>query len=515
MLFNSYLFIGVFLPLALVGFHLAARNGAQSAKVWLIIASFAFYSYWSSIYLLLLIGSIAVNYRLGLSLTRAMSGQSRWLLGLGITCNLGLLGAFKYVDFAVRTMNELTESAYIEPGILLPLAISFFTFQQIAYLCDVRRGLKTSGDILDYVLFVSFFPQLIAGPIVKYDETVPQFRRFVAGLKTSGLAIGIAYFALGLFKKTVLGDAMGVYADSAFSFAGGGHALTIFEAWLGAIAFALQIYFDFSGYCDMAIGLGYMFGVRLPLNFNSPYKASSIIDFWQRWHMTLSRFLRDHLYIPLGGNRVGFGSQVRNIMIVMLLGGLWHGAGWTFVVWGGLHGILIVINHAWRRVRKGQAGAVERILGRIVTLLCVVLAWVFFRAESFTAALDMLTIMLGFDGIPLPASFAAALPQAAQILANIGFGFGGMFSGGILAPNPLGAILTIMGTAAIALFLPNAQEIFIRYRPYLENCDMCTRQIHKAFTWRISPAAAVATGITLTLALMAISRAKVFLYFQF
>ncbi|MBT5260335.1 MAG: MBOAT family protein, partial [Nitrospina sp.] len=346
MLFNSYAFIFLFLPVTLLGFQLIGNRGhCRVAVSWLIGASLFFYGWWNPAYLGLILTSILFNYAVGVSLG---SRPAKTVLVVGIAANLGLLGYFKYANFFVDNINALTGSDIVLERIILPLAISFFTFQQITYLVDTYRGETQECDFLRYCLFVTFFPQLIAGPIVHHREMMPQFAKDTfCRLKAKHLAVGLTIFSVGLFKKVILADGIAVYSTPVFDAAEAGVILTFVDAWCGALAFTFQLYFDFSGYSDMAIGLGRMFGIILPVNFFSPYKASNIIEFWRRWHITLSRFARDYLYIPLGGNRKGTLLRFANLMITMLLIGLWHGAGWTFVIWGGLHGSYLVINHGW------------------------------------------------------------------------------------------------------------------------------------------------------------------------
>jgi len=354
MLFNSYQFIFLFLPITLLGFHLLGKEGYnRTAIAWLVGASLFFYGWWNPAYLALILFSIVFNYGVGVSLGYAPnSPKKKSVLFLGVASNLGLLGYYKYANFFIENINVITGAEIVLDQIILPLAISFFTFQQIAYLVDVYRDKVKEHNFLHYCLFVTFFPQLIAGPIVHHKEMLPQFAQAITyRLRAKHLAVGFTIFVIGLFKKVVLADGIAVYATPVFEIAEFNVALTFFEAWGGALAYSFQLYFDFSGYSDMAIGIARMFGIRLPLNFNSPYKAISIIDFWRRWHLTLSRFFRDYVYIPLGGQRKGEIRRLVNLAITMLLGGLWHGAGWTFVFWGGLHGLFLVINHIWSNAK--------------------------------------------------------------------------------------------------------------------------------------------------------------------
>ncbi|RAU23581.1 membrane-bound O-acyltransferase family protein [Paramagnetospirillum kuznetsovii] len=395
MIFSSLEFLFGFLPLTLAVSWLAIRVGGQKALlVWLVAASIGFYGRWHLPDLLVLGASVAVNFGIGQVLYRR---AARPLLVLGIAFNLILLGYFKYAGFLAETVNAVLGTHYGSDKLALPLAISFITFQKIAYLIDVFHRRTSDRSLLSYLFFASFFPQLIAGPIVHHREIVPQLRSGRFGhLTRDGLSRGAAMFSMGLYKKVMLADGMATFADAVFNASA---APTLVDAWGGALAYAFQIYFDFSGYTDMALGLGLMFGLRLPVNFNSPYKATSIIDFWRRWHITLSHFLRDCLYIPLGGNRHGVLRRHVSLMVTMLLGGLWHGAGWTFVAWGGLHGGYLVVNHLWRGLRgERRPGVIGRWAGRVLTLAAVVVAWVFFRADSFGRAWEILGGMAGANG---------------------------------------------------------------------------------------------------------------------
>lgn len=398
MLFSSAQFVFAFLPLALVGYFAIARVlGAKASLWWLVACSLFFYGYWKPEYLPLLIGSVAVNFLIALNIQArvARAGPAVHsafvLLIFGIALNLGLLGYFKYLAFFVTTFNSVAGRDVEVPNLLLPLAISFFTFQQITYLVDSYKGTATRGSALNYIVFVTFFPQLIAGPIVHHKEMMPQFmRRATSQLRWKNLAAGAIIFSLGLFKKVVIADTFAVYADAGFA----DHTqLTILDAWITTLAYTFQLYFDFSGYSDMAIGCARMFGIRLPLNFFSPYKALSIQDFWRRWHITLSRFLRDYVYIPLGGNRHGEMRVSANLMTTFILGGLWHGAGWTFLIWGAIHGAALVIG----RIFAMTGLRLPMVLKWALTFLVVHLAWVFFRAENIAQAMDILQTMFGLN----------------------------------------------------------------------------------------------------------------------
>ena len=394
MLFPSGVFLALFLP-AVLAVYLALRPAVAVRPYVLLAASILFYTYWDWRFTPILLGSILANHLFGSALARIEREplRRRLLLAAGIAWNLGLLGWFKYMDWLV---GDLLQGDTAGPAggfsavaaIGLPLGISFYTFQQISYLIDRYRGVTSAPGLASYAAYVSFFPQLIAGPIVLHRRFAPQLRETLDGaVYLHRFLIGCLVFAVGLVKKLYLADNLALYANHAFALAES-EALSLWEAWLGTVSYGLQLYFDFSGYSDMAVGLGLMFGLRLPINFESPYQATSIIDFWRRWHITLSGFLREYLYLPLGGSRAGVPRTVLNILVVMILGGLWHGAGWTFVAWGAYHGLLVVLNHAWRGLLPGLRP--NRLLAQAVTLVLVMVGWVFFRAADMTTAVSML-----------------------------------------------------------------------------------------------------------------------------
>lgn len=398
MLFNSFPFFLLFLPVALLGYFGISRYSLRGSVVFLMLASLVFYSYWDITFLPLLLASIACNYLLGKAIAErhqrgALPAAKRFLL-LGLAFNLGLLMFFKYFDFLLQNVAALTGQQWSALGITLPIGISFFTFTQIAYLVDAYGGKVREYQPANYGLFVTYFPHLIAGPILHHKDMMPQFNQVELHRAHRGrITLGLLLFTVGLCKKVVLADGVARFVAPVFDLHHG--QLTMVEAWAGALAYTFQLYFDFSAYSDMAYGLSYMFGIILPINFNSPYQASSIIEFWRRWHITLSTFLRDYLYIPLGGNRRGPWMRHLNLMITMLLGGLWHGANWTFVVWGGLHGAYLIINHGVRTWVGPRNSRLLRGLGVVLTFGAVVLAWVFFRASSLPVALDVLRAMCG------------------------------------------------------------------------------------------------------------------------
>ena len=382
MLFCSIEFIFYFLPLVLLGHYAFLFLRKYSAlKIWLALSSLFFYGYWKPVYLPLIIASVLINFAFSRALLDPRA-KRRLILLLGVSFNVGLLGFFKYFDFFISNFSLLL--AIKDPfqlNLLLPLGISFFTFQQISYLVDCHKGLVTQhSGILDYFLFVTFFPQLIAGHIVHHSEMMPQFSpKSLSNLRLSNTVRGIFLFSAGLFKKIIIADTFAAWADQGFAHVS---SLTFMDAWLASFSYTFQLYFDFSGYTDMALGLALFFGIVLPNNFNSPYKATNIQDFWHRLHMTLSRWLRDYIYIPLGGNRVSTRRNLLNLFLVFLIGGIWHGAGWTFVLWGGLHGLALIILRLWKLTKIKT----PPLLGMAITFLFVNCTWVLFRADNLTSA---------------------------------------------------------------------------------------------------------------------------------
>ena len=504
MLFNSDIFICAFLPATLAVFYAFGNRGrGRAAAVWLVVASLFFYGWWNPAYVPILVGSVLCNF--GLAAVLHARPDNRGLLALGVGLNLALLGYFKYANFLVDNFNTAADAGWSVAPIVLPLAISFFTFQQIAFLVDVRRQRSETPNFLSYCLFVTFFPQLIAGPIVYHREIMPQI--LLAGfgrLRSQNLAVGLTIFVIGLFKKVVLADNIAPYSTIVFDAAADGTTIGLLTAWQGALAYSAQIYFDFSGYSDMAIGLGRLFGIRLPLNFNSPYKAASIIDFWRRWHMTLSRFLRDYLYIPLGGGRSGAARRYVNLIIVMLLGGLWHGAAWTFLIWGGLHGAYLLINHIWRRARAGRdGGRAARLLGRALTVCAVIFAWVVFRADGMQSAMLIISGMIGLNGVEIASAIPWALDPAVRSFAPSLQSF--VSWQGLL----MGLVLL-----AFAMTAPNTAELMRRYRPVVDGIDL--RAVPNwVLSWRPNAAYAAATVAMAAVSLLSLWSVSEFLYFQF
>ena len=488
MLFNSYIFIFLFFPLCLLGFYLLKKVNAVSAKIWLIGFSLWFYGYFNIRYLCIMIFSILVNfgiYQLIMHADFAMKtgkiNKKKWILTAGVSVNLLLLFYFKYFDFFVENINAVFKTSFALQNILLPLGISFFTFQQISFLADAYRGELKQCGFVDYALFVSFFPQLIAGPIVTHDEMLPQFREI--GKKRfdeDGFCRGLFIFVLGMGKKVLIADTFGIAVDSGYAAVA---ELGSIDAVLVMLFYTLQLYFDFSGYCDMAIGIGKMLGITIPVNFNSPYKACNIIDFWKRWHITLSRFFTKNIYIPLGGNRRGNARMYANLFFVFLLSGIWHGAGWNFILWGVMHGVLYCITR-WMQKRKMENGNV------FFTFLFVNIAWVFFRSESIGQAVLLLKrIVTGGISVPMEAiADAFNLDEfwyVMKVLHLTDFSFSKY-------------ILMVVFTLVILLmvfFGKNVQEL--------------------AHKWKLSAVSAVMIGVVFVWCVVSLSGVSTFLYFNF
>jgi alginate O-acetyltransferase complex protein AlgI len=478
MLFNSYPFIFLFLPTVLVGYFVVGRLRNLAPVIWLALASLAFYAFSNWQFVALLLASIAFNYAIGILLIAQRLRATRRLtvLTIGVGGDLLVLGIFKYAGFVAANLNTLFSTGF-SVEIWLPVGISFYTFTQIAFLVDAYRGKVAHYALPHYALFVTYFPHLIAGPILHHKDMIPQFERAEAKRPNAHLMLcGLMIFAVGLFKKTCLADGIAPLVALAF----GPTSPSFDQAWIGALAYTFQLYFDFSGYSDMAIGISLMFGIFLPLNFNSPYQATSIIDFWRRWHMTLSQFLRDYLYIPLGGNRHGPTLRYVNLMVTMVLGGLWHGAAWTFAAWGALHGLYLCINHAWNVFGPRVAVRFERamnVAALMLTFFSVVVAWVFFRADSVTSALSILSSMAD------PTQIAFGRDEATYA----------MF---------------ILVYAAIAWFAPNTQAIM--------GYDHTNRTVGEGFGVRQKhPVFLYATAAVLAFGILGIQQHSEFIYFRF
>jgi alginate O-acetyltransferase complex protein AlgI len=493
MLFNSYEFIFLFLPITFIVFFQIAKYSHQVAAAWLGAASIFFYGWWNPIYVFLLLASIVFNYIIGIlvfnSHTLKKDKQKTVILTLGIAVNLILLGYFKYFNFFLGTLNNSFGMSYEISAIVLPLGISFFTFTQIAFLVDVSRGLANEINFVHYILFVTYFPHLIAGPVLHHKEMMPQFEKSeIYRINYQCVAVGLTIFIIGLFKKVMLADEMIKYVKPVFESVASGNKASFKESWGAALSYTLQLYFDFSGYTDMAIGMSRIFGIKLPLNFNSPYRSVNIIEFWRRWHITLSRFLRDYLYIALGGNRKGVVRRYINLMLTMVLGGLWHGAGWTFVVWGGLHGAYLIINHAWQAIRKKMGHDLTKstlfgnLSGGLITFVAVVFAWVFFRADSLQSGISIAQSMLGMNGFEFTGRFQ--LSMIAKLLI-------------------------------IVWVLPNTQQFMAKYEPALAMPETNMGANLKRFMWRPNWIWLIIIFLLASQSLLQGDEASEFLYFQF
>jgi alginate O-acetyltransferase complex protein AlgI len=402
MLFNSYEFIFAFLPVTFFIYFILNKNGfSRTSKSFLVLSSLFFYSWWNILYLPLILISMLFNYIIGNILSKPQTKKFTTLskkpvLIFGIISNLSLLGYFKYSDFFIENLNTVFQIDVELINLALPLAISFFTFQQISYLVDSYKQETKEYDLLSYALFVTFFPQLIAGPIVHHKEMMPQFSKEKNNrLNYQNVAIGLFIFSIGIFKKVIIADTFAIWATQGFDVA---TTLNLFEAWGASLSYTFQLYFDFSGYTDMAIGAALLFNIKLPINFNSPYKALSIQDFWRRWHMTLSRFLRDYIYIPLGGNRKGEIMTYNNLFLTFLIGGIWHGAGWTFIIWGSLHGLALMIHRIWSLLNL----KLWQWFSWFLTFNFINITWIFFRAKDWDSAIKVLTSMFNYNYIVLP-----------------------------------------------------------------------------------------------------------------
>lgn len=525
MLFNSYGFILFFLPACLLGYFVLGRSGSSRlAFGWLVGCSLLFYGAWNVAYPFVLLGSVGFNFFMGQRLTKKSGGpfSPRMLLGLGVGGNLLLLGYCKYANFFIESIASFWAPGFSSVQVLLPLAVSFFTFQQIAYLIDTAQGKIECHGFLDYLLFVSFFPKLTAGPIVTYGEMFPQLRRpDICRFRSENLAVGVTIFSLGLFKKVIVAEQAARYVNPLFGAALSGVHCSFFEAWGGVLAYSFQIYFDFSGYSDMAIGLARMFGFVLPENFNSPYKSRSITEFWRCWHISLSNFLKRYIYIPLGGNRLGSIRKHLNLMVTMLLAGAWHGAGWTFVVWGGVHGAFLVINNIWsgwhevlaKRWSLLRGGRTYDRFACLITFLTVSIAWVFFRAENMETALSVLGSLFGTHGFAMPYDFQGKLNtffNAGDMLAAMGIPF--TSANGLLEKKQL-VLLALMG-GTVGLF-PNTQQLMELSQPCLNVTASPLTNLWGFLRWRPNTPFLFITLIVFLIGFLAITQKSEFIYFRF
>ncbi|MBQ7739473.1 MAG: MBOAT family protein [Desulfovibrionaceae bacterium] len=493
MLFNSYLFLFCFLPLCIFCFRIASVAGSSRMAICLLVFSLIFYGSWDPSALLLLLAMVCINYGLAQMLVQlANDPRRKWLLTLGIIINLLPLIYFKYSGFLLTNIAYCLDLKldFVSPS--LPAGISFYTFIQIAWLVSVARGVNNPEGLTRHMVFSTAFPYILSGPIVRYEQLGPELDNLRAPTANM-LALGFSLFSVGLAKKVLLADSLAPYANAVFNAAEKAWPITGTEAWLGSLTYSFQLYFDFSGYTDMAIAIGLMLGLRLPENFISPYKSTGIVDFWRRWHITLGLWLRDFLYIPLGGNRKGKWRQYRNLFLTMLIGGAWHGAGWTFIIWGALHGLMLTVNHFFRAITRDTKASVwlaslpVRVISIAITFFCLNFCWVIFRTPTLEGALNM---------------------------------YGAMFSGSLQSPGALGTLagylpnhyfndvfgLIILGVSAVIIFaLPSSHEIFSQR----EDAPKPWLHFRYTKTW-----AALAAFLFFA-ALLFISRKSAFLYFQF
>jgi len=502
MLFSSIEFLFFYLPVTLALYFLLGRRSHTWGIAWMAAASIFFYGWWKAGYLVLLGASILMNYFIGEAvLDRKAAGrdqQAKRMLTLGVVLNIGLLLYYKYTNFLVATLNALLGTQIPNAPIELPLGISFFTFTQTAYLVDCYARQVQRYGMLNYVLFVSYFPHLIAGPILHHNEMMPQFNyRKQRYFNIMDISVGLSLFAMGLFKKVVVADNIAYIANAAFKESAGKELIPFYMAWKGSLAYTLQLYFDFSGYSDMALGLSRMVGIKLPVNFHSPYKARGAVDFWQRWHRTLSRFIRDYLYIPLGGSRKGVVRKYANLGVSMFLAGVWHGAGWTFIVWGLMHAAYLMVNHLWRDLKKflgvapGKGHPLTNALSCLVTFLAVNFAWVMFRAETVQSGTTVIRSMLQF----------------------------GLWEGyKALSPMDIREMAVLAGLLAAVFLLPNTQQVLRRYSPGIGLYGGERHFLFRGLLWKPTAGWALVVAAMLTASVLTVFtsfKSLEFLYFQF
>jgi len=469
LLFNSYEYLIYFLPVAAIVYFAIGARAAWPVR-WLVAASLFFYGFWNPRYIPLIAASIVVNFAIGRRISRAASGR-RWLAA-GVAGNVAALGVFKYSDFILRSLAGTGLVPLVQWHLTLPLGISFFTFTQIAFLVDVSRRKAQEPSFDNYALFVSFFPHLLAGPIIHHSEMMPQFASPLnKRLAWENVARGLFLLSIGLAKKVLVADPLVPLVSAGFDHA---HAIGATAAWIAALAYALQIYFDFSGYTDMALGAALIFNIRLPINFDSPYRATDLRDFWHRWHITLSRFLREYLYIPLGGNRRSEPRVLLNLLVTFVLGGLWHGAAWTFVCWGAVHGLGLCCLRVWSRAGY----ALPRVAAWAVTFLFVTASWVFFRANSLDDAFAMLRAMAGRPAATIP--------------------------GNAMSFEPIIDALIAQGPGAALAFAAGIALVFRR-----RNSNALVREISA------SPMPAFFTAAALVASVLQLAKVAPFLYFNF
>ncbi len=493
MLFNSYEFIFAFLPISFfVYFYLNRKRLTTAAKAWLVFTSLFFYSWWNIMYLPLILISILFNYTITNTMIEYDKSKRRHLskkslLQVGLLFNIGLLVYFKYMDFFISNTNTVFGSDIELLHLVLPLAISFFTLQQIAFLIDSYEGLVEEKKFLDYTIFVTFFPQLIAGPIVHHKEMMPQFASVKNKVKNyKNISLGLFIFSIGLFKKVAIADTFSIWANAGFDVA---TTLNLFEAWVTSLSYTFQLYFDFSGYTDMAIGAALLFNIRLPINFNSPYKATGMIDFWKRWHMTLTSFITAYIYTPIvrSFKKLTFHKAMVATVVTFLIAGLWHGASWMFVIFGGLHGLGIVVNHYWQKKIKIKI-KINKILAWLITFNFVNITFVFFRAKEWNDAIKVLSSMFSLDNIVLP----DRLENKLSFLSSYGIEFGAWAKD--ISGDNWTAIWIIIGFTLVLIFNNSIQRI--------NNFQFNYRSVSL-------------TGFAFIFSILSLDKASEFLYFNF
>jgi D-alanyl-lipoteichoic acid acyltransferase DltB (MBOAT superfamily) len=490
MIFNSYYFILIFLPLvAVIYFSVNKYISAKSAHFFLLLSSLFFMCLWNIYFTLILLLSVLFNYSCGSAMSNSDEGFSskrkKIIFLIAVTGNILLLGFFKYTNFLLGSINSLFLTNLHTLNLLIPIGISFYTFMQLAWITDVYRYGGFRYNFISYCFYVTFFPYVISGPIAYHKEIIPQFESDkTSGFNIENLCRGLFIFSIGLLKKTVIADSLAIIADGGF---GAPVALGFTEAWLTSLSFTMQLYFDFSGYTDMAIGVALIFNIKIPANFNSPYKSLDIREFWRRWHITLSRFMRDYIYISLGGNRSGEIKTLINLMMTFLIGGLWHGAAWTFVFWGFLHGSALVIHRLWLKT----GFHLNKFLAWFMTFNFVNAAWVFFRAKNFDDALNILKSMTGLNGIVMPSNLENN--PLLQKLTFVGISFGEQTAH---LPDK-GAFVYYLCIIMLpfVLMTRNSNDLLLEFQPNRKN--------------------ALAVSLMMIICLLLLNQTKSFVYFNF
>jgi alginate O-acetyltransferase complex protein AlgI len=545
MLFNSTEFLFAYLPVALLMFYVLGARSRTTAIRWLILVSLAFYAWWRPLNVLIIAPSIAINFLLATLLLKQNDRDrkhrsSKGVLLLGILFNVGFLGFFKYTDFISGAINDVFGTDLVLRHIILPLGISFITFQKIAFLIDIQSGRVKSFNFQDYCTFVLFFPQLVAGPIVHYREMMPQFHTVPCRFEAENVCVGLTLLFFGLFKKVIFADQIALLVTPIYDHAAAGGRPSLLLAWIAAVGFTLQIYFDFSGYTDMALGLARLFGIRLPPNFDSPLRASSIIDFWLRWHITLTRFLTAYIYNPLtlwltrrrlGQGKAGLAARSPTIgafltllmfptIITMFVSGLWHGAGYGFVVWGLLHGLYLTINHGWRAVAarlwedREVYDRIMRPVGFILTFVSVTTAMIFFRATTITSAIDISEGIFGLNGIALPQAVFDRLGPLISTLHHVGVTADSSWSGKDFTMAGFWIFILLF----VALACPNTLQLLGRYEPALgvrqRSSKLAIGKVGAA-DWSPSVPWAIAVSAIAAVAIVSIGGPGEFLYWHF